>query len=279
MNNLFQLSAQCLRIKDPQEKISFGQEIASQWQNNSLEFAPDFSAVIINNPGAIDKPEIVPLKKLSKRGFRSDKQIAALLHALAHIEMTAVNLSWDSICRYPGMPKSYYQDWINTALDEGRHFLLLQKEMNKLGYDYGDFVAHGELWEMAVKTGHNLMHRMAIVHRVLEARALDVVPISIKQFEEIKLVDTVKALTTIANDEIGHVAAGTKWFRYCCEQEQCDSDKKFFELINHYMSSPPRGPFNEDARIKAGFSEYEMTHLIENDQQYKSKQNMSMKQG
>ncbi|MBF0265509.1 MAG: ferritin-like domain-containing protein [Gammaproteobacteria bacterium] len=270
MNNLFQLSADCLRISDPQEKIVFGQEIASQWQNKVLELDSEASPIVINNPGAIDKPEIVPLKKLSKRGFRSDKQIAALLHALAHIEMTAVNLSWDSICRYPGMPQEYYQDWINTAIDEGKHFLLLQKQMQDLGYDYGDFVAHGELWEMAVKTGENLMHRMAIVHRVLEARALDVVPASIKQFEEIKLKNSVKALTIIANDEVRHVAAGSKWYRYCCQIEQCDPDKKFFQLIKQYMKSPPRGPFNAEARTQAGFSSYELEQLNHNDINFRS---------
>lgn len=268
MNNLFKQSAECLQLDDPQEKIAFGLDIESAWQNNSLEWEEFEAPIIINEPGAIDKPEIVPLKKLSKRGFRSDKQIAALLHALAHIEMTAVNLSWDSICRYPGMPKSYYDDWISTATDEGQHFLLLQKQMQQLGYDYGDFVAHGELWNMAVKTGHNLMHRMAIVHRVLEARALDVVPLSIKQFEEIKLYDAVKTLTVIADDEVRHVAAGTKWFRYCCELEQCDPDEKFFQLIQHYMKTPPRGPFNQEARLKAGFTLHELEQLEFNDNNY-----------
>lgn len=265
MKNLFQLAKRCLQLPDPQEKIALGQEIAAAWQAGQLAWREHPGAIVINQPGRPSRPTIVPPAKLAKRGFGSDKQLGAFFHALAHIELTAVNLSWDSICRYPDMPKAYYQDWIQTALEEGEHFSGLQQQMLILGYQYGDFPAHGELWDMAVKTGHNLMHRMAIVHRVLEARALDVVPFAVNKLAAIGKTDASRLLTRIANDEVGHVSAGTRWYRFLCERQQLDPDQTFFVLIQQYLSSWPRGPFNLSARKQSGFSENELAILQEND--------------
>ncbi len=261
MKNLFQEAEQCLIIADPEAKIAFGMEVVSAWRSNQLEWDCYDSPRIINLPGRLEKPVIVSIKKLKKRGFGSDQQIASLLHALAHIEITAVNLAWDSICRYPGMPEEYYTDWINTAKDEGEHFFALRQQIQQLGFDYGDFPAHGELWNMAILTADNLIHRMAIVHRVLEARALDVIPLAVQKFQTIKAHNIVKVLTVIANDEVNHVAAGTRWYRYCCEKEKIDADATFFQLIKQYMQYYPKGPFNEKARISAGFSNNELTLL------------------
>jgi uncharacterized ferritin-like protein (DUF455 family) len=265
LKNLFQEAENCLKISDPEKKIAYGMEVISLWQSSQLEWDCSQEARIINSPGRLDKPIIVPPRGLKKRGFGSDKQIASLLHALAHIEITAVNLAWDSVCRYPAMPKEFYDDWVSTAKDEGGHFLALRQLIQNLGYDYGDFPAHGELWTMAVLTGDNLMHRMAVVHRVLEARALDIVPHAIKKFESLQALDTAKVLNEIANDEVGHVAAGTRWFHYCCEKEKCDPDTTFFQLVKQYLKSYPRGPFNEQARLSAGFSQNELALLKEYD--------------
>jgi len=269
MKNLFQEAEHCLKISDPQEKIAYGMEVVSDWNATNLEWDCSDSPRIINSPGHLDKPIIVPPNKLKKRGFGSQQQIASLLHALAHIEITAVNLAWDSICRYPGMPQEYYDDWINTAKDEGEHFLALRQQIKLLGYDYGDFPAHAELWNMAIQTADNLMHRMGIVHRVLEARALDVVPFAVQKFQTIKSGDTAKVLIRIANDEVNHVAAGTRWYRYCCEKEKVDPDKTFFKLIKQYLNSYPRGPFNESSRASAGFSKNEITLLKYYDAEHK----------
>ncbi|MFK5894203.1 MAG: ferritin-like domain-containing protein [Pseudomonadota bacterium] len=269
MKNLFQEAEHCLTIADPEAKIAYGMEVVSAWHAVQLEWNSFESPIIINSPGRLDKPIIVAPKKLKKRGFGSEKQIASLLHALAHIEITAVNLAWDSICRYPGMPKEYYNDWIDTAKDEGEHFLALRQQIQLLGFDYGDFPVHGELWNMAVLTGGNLMHRMAIVHRVLEARALDVVPFSVKKFQSINANDTAKVLINIANDEVNHVAAGTRWYHYCCEKEKLDPEVTFFQLIKQYLHSYPRGPFNEPARKLAGFSNDELSLLKQYDAEHK----------
>jgi len=270
MKNLFQEAAICLKLADPEAKIAYGLEVVSAWFDNKLEWDSFEAPIIINSPGQADKPVIVPIKKIKKRGFGSDKQIASLLHALAHIEITAINLAWDSICRYPGMPKEYYNDWVNTAKDEGEHFFDLRQQMQQFGFDYGDFPVHGELWKMAVLTGDKLMHRMAILHRVLEARALDVVPVSVEKFQSINAFDTAKVLINIANDEINHVSAGTRWYHYCCEQEKVNPDTTFFQLIKHYLHFYPKGPFNEDSRKLAGFSDNEIQLLNHYDNEYKN---------
>jgi uncharacterized ferritin-like protein (DUF455 family) len=271
MKNLFQEAESCLKIADPEAKIAYGMEIVSAWKNSQLEWECFDRPLIVNLPGRLEKPLIVPANKVKKRGFGSSKQIASLLHSLAHIEITAVNLAWDSICRYPGMPKEYYDDWVVTAEDEGKHFFALRQQIQLLGFDYGDFPAHSELWDIAVLTSDNLMHRMGIVHRVLEARALDVVPFAVKKFQAIKSSDTAKVLINIGNDEVNHVAAGTRWYHYCCKNEKLDPDVTFFKLIKKYMHFYPKGPFNESSRRSAGFSDNELKLLKQHDVEYKSK--------
>jgi uncharacterized ferritin-like protein (DUF455 family) len=236
-------------------------ELFAAWENGSLEWkdgeAPDLNI----EPGRLERPTLVPPDSVPKRGFGSETRRAALIHALTHIELTAVNLAWDTVYRYRGLPKEYYTDWINTAADESRHFLALRERLRAMGFDYGDFSAHDRLWQYAVDTAHDLMDRMAIVHRVMEARALDVVPQTLERFRAIGDQETASVLTEVANDETTHVGAGTRWFRYSCQEEGVDPDQKFFQLVIQYIGHYPRGPFNYDARRKAGFSENEMELL------------------
>lgn len=279
MKNLYEQAKNCFLMADPDEKLALSLDIVSAWNANLLQWQ-DGDGVFqkplqLDQPGRLDKPELVAINKVKSRGFKSVHQRASLIHALAHIELTAVNLSWDSVYRYRHLPKEYYDDWIKTAGEETRHFYLLRQSLRDMGYDYGDFPAHNELWQMAVNTADDLMARMAIVHRVLEARALDVVPFSVQKFQAIGERKTADSLIIIANDEIGHVNAGSRWFRYCCEREQIDADKMFFTLIKKYLRSSPRGPFNYEARIKAGFSPVEMQELERLDSEYK--QNKSPK--
>lgn len=258
----------CIKINDPLEKITFGEELFALWQNHQLDYKATQSYQI-NLPGRAESPLIVPVQKVAKRGFGSTKQIASLLHALAHIELTAVNLSWDAICRYPSMPQEYYHDWINTAHDEGQHFLLLRQLLKKMDYDYGDFPVHDELWQMAQLTAEDILARMGIVHRVLEARALDILPSAIKKFTDLNYANIVKALEKIANDEIRHVKAGTDWYRFCCQSKELDADSYFFKLIKEYMQQYPKGPFNLKARKSAGFNDNELELLQQYDAEYR----------
>ncbi|MDX2505499.1 MAG: ferritin-like domain-containing protein [Gammaproteobacteria bacterium] len=276
MRNLYQEAKNCFLTADPDEKLEHGLEVVGAWGGALLEWQDGDSLQLepllhLDAPGRLDKPVLVEPNRLKNRGFKSMQQRAALIHALAHIELTAVNLCWDSIYRYRDLPKEYYDDWIKTAGEETQHFYLLRNSLRDMGYDYGDFPAHDELWQMALATADDLMARMAIVHRVLEARALDVVPFSEQKFRAIGDRQTADSLIIIANDEIGHVNAGARWFRYCCEQEQLDPYKMFFQLLKKYLKSTPRGPFNQEARLQAGFSRAEMQELERLDAEYKHK--------
>jgi uncharacterized ferritin-like protein (DUF455 family) len=273
MKNLYQEAENCFLTADTDKKLALSLEIVAFWDAGLLEcqdadpilHKPTFS----HQPGRPDKPVLVAVNKVKNRGFKSIQQRASLIHSLAHIELTAVNLSWDSVYRYRHMPKAYYDDWVKTAKEETQHFYLLCRSLKVLGYEYGDFPAHNELWQMAVETADDLMARMAIVHRVLEARALDVVPFSVGKFRSIGDKQTADALEIIANDEIGHVNSGSYWFRYQCQQQQLDPDKMFFTLMQRYLKSTPKGPFNREARLKAGFSVVELQELERLDKEYK----------
>ena len=212
-------------------------------------------------PGRPEKPVLVIPSTVPKRGVQSIESRIALMHAIAHIEFNAINLAWDAVARFEKMPKDYYCDWARVAYEESIHFELLQGYLSQHGSYYGAFEAHDGLWQMAERTGHDILARMAIVPRVLEARGLDVTPAMIKRFENVNDTDAVNILTRIYQDEIGHVEIGSRWFRYVCEQRTLDSETQFKQLIDEYFSDKLRGPFNIPARISAGFSDNEIQWL------------------
>ena len=159
------------------------------------------------------------------------------------------------------MPGEYYNDWLRVAADEARHFKLLRQRLRDLGQDYGDFDAHNGLWEMAEKTAHDVLVRMALVPRVLEARGLDVTPGMIKRLQQANDTETTAILEIILEEEIPHVAIGSRWFRYCCEARGLAPDRQFEALLMEYMGNGLKGPYNEAARLQAGFNAAEMAFL------------------
>jgi len=261
VKNLFEEAQRCFLLTDPDEKIEATREVAHRYLAGKLDWQSRDTPIQYKAPGRLDKPQIVTPRKAPKRGFNSPLQRARLLHALTHIELTAVNLAWDTIYRFREMPKAYYDDWAQTAIDEANHFIDLRTLMRQLDFDYGDFNVHDEIWNAAVQTSGDIMDRMAVVHRVLEARALDIVPQSIDRFTAIGEHASARALTTIANDEVAHVSAGSRWFRYRCEQEGLDADSTFFKLVKQYTKGYAKGPFNLEIRREAGFSENELSLL------------------
>ncbi len=163
--------------------------------------------------------------------------------------------------RFRGLPAQYYRDWAMIAYEEARHFTWLTLRLAELGHAYGDFDAHNGLWEMAVKTAHSCLARMALVPRVLEARGLDVTPGMIARLRAVGDAATVSILERILSEEIPHVAAGTRWFRWCCARESRDPDQAFAELLTRYVPGGLRGPFNLEARRTAGFDEAELARI------------------
>lgn len=261
MKNLYQEARRCFLLSDPDEKLDVGMEVVRAFQTGGLEWKEGETPEQLIMPGRLDLPLLVSPNELPRRGFGSVTQRAALIHALAHIELTAVNLAWDCIYRYRGMPYEYYQEWVEAAADETKHFRALRSRLRAMGFDYGDFAAHDRLWESAVQTAGDLADRMGIVHRVYEARALDVVPKILDKFQAAGDSKTAAVLTVVANDEVRHVGAGTYWFRYRCEQMGVEPDALFFNLLKKYMGRYPKGPFNRTARSSAGFSDNELALL------------------
>jgi uncharacterized ferritin-like protein (DUF455 family) len=214
-------------------------------------------------PGRPARPLLVPHTRLKPKSMKTVEGRAALLHALAHIELNAIDLAADAVWRFPGMPTAYYRQWTIVAQEEALHFQLLREHLQSLGYDYGSFDAHNGLWEMAEKTRHDLLARLALVPRTLEARGLDASP-PVKA----KLVGAGdhragEILDIILRDEIGHVAVGNHWYRYLCDQRGLDPVATYPVLAERYGAPRLRGPFNFEARRAAGFDEDELRALSE----------------
>ncbi|MCD0502276.1 ferritin-like domain-containing protein [Bordetella petrii] len=212
-------------------------------------------------PGRPDLPELVPPAQVRQRSMQSVEGRAALLHALAHIEFNAVNLALDAVWRYAGMPAAYYLDWLRVAREEAYHFELLNTHLGSLGYAYGDFPAHNGLWEMAEKTRGDLLARLALVPRTLEARGLDASPLIRDKLAGAGDHAGAAILDIILRDEIGHVAIGNHWFRHLCAQRGLDPLDCYAELARQYGAPRLRGPFNLAARRQAGFDEAELQAL------------------
>jgi uncharacterized ferritin-like protein (DUF455 family) len=212
-------------------------------------------------PGRPARPELVPHTQVKQRSMASVEGRAALIHALAHIELNAIDLALDLVWRFTDMPDEFYRQWTGVAQEEALHFQLLRDHLQTLGFGYGDFPAHNALWEMAEKTKHDLLARIALVPRTLEARGLDASP-PIKA----KLVGAGDRragdiLDIILRDEIGHVAVGNHWYRVLCIERDLDPIATYAELAARYGAPRLRGPFNLEARKAAGFTAAELDQL------------------
>lgn len=212
-------------------------------------------------PGRPSHPMLVAPRELPQRSAYTAEGRAALLHSVAHIEANAVNLALDACWRFSGMPEAYYRDWLRVASEEALHFTLLRDHLQAAGYTYGSFAAHDGLWEMARKTVHDVLARMALVPRLLEARGLDVNPLLREKFAAIGDTRSCEILDVILRDEIGHVAVGNHWFNALCAERGLQADAVFAQLLAATRAPAPRPPFNWAARERAGFSAQELARL------------------
>jgi uncharacterized ferritin-like protein (DUF455 family) len=212
-------------------------------------------------PGRPPRPTLVDPVALPRRSPFTTAGRAALLHAIAHIEFNAINLALDALWRFPNLPEAYYRDWLQVAGEEALHFSLLAEHLNSLGHAYGDFDAHDGLWAMTEKTAGDLTARMALVPRTLEARGLDATPPLQKRLAQAGDARAVEILGVILRDEIGHVAIGNRWYRWCCSREGLDPEVHYPVLAARYGAPRLRPPFNTAARAAAGFSAAEIAAL------------------
>ena len=212
-------------------------------------------------PGIPLRPELVPPLALPKRSMRTVEGRAALIHALAHIEFNAINLALDAIWRFDNMPENYYRDWLKVASEEAYHFSLLNAHLQTLGFTYGDFAGHNSLWEMLDRTKDDVLARMALVPRTMEARGLDAIPALRIKLAQAGDAAAAEILDITLQDEVGHVAIGNVWFNWLCEQRNLVPIATFASLCQQYSAPKLKPPFNMEARRQAGFSEAELALL------------------
>lgn len=246
-----------LSCADPHDKALLTLAISESSRVGADEVIEEVGGI----PAQMDKPVLVPPSEVKQRSVHTVEGRAALIHALAHIELNAINLACDLIWRFPGMPDNFYLQWLKVAKEEAFHFTLLRDHLRTLGFEYGDFPAHNSLWEMAEKTKHDILARLALVPRTLEARGLDASPPIKAKLVKAGDVRAGEILDVILRDEIGHVYVGNYWYRYVCAKRGLDHVATYEELAERYRAPKLRGPFNIDARRMAGFDEIELERL------------------
>lgn len=261
-NSLFDRVYDCLMMTQPADKTSCAHNICGQWSKGELGLHAEQPPVHIDIPGRPEQPVLVHPRDVPKRGFNSEPARIRLAHAITHIEFNAINLALDAVYRFRDMPQQYYSDWLCVADEEATHFTLLNEYLNLKGASYGDYAAHNGLWEMAVKSEHDVLLRMALVPRVLEARGLDVTPGMIDKLNVAGDRVLVEILKVIYRDEIGHVQIGSHWFNEICRQRSISPHVTFDKLLDEYMEDAVFGPFDKVIRAQAGFSSQEIKDLM-----------------
>ncbi len=259
MESLFPRLAEALAACEIGAKIELTAALAADWQAGRLDWR-DTEPVALSC-GRPAKPKLLPHKDVPKRNPGTPEGRARLLHAIVHIEFSAINLALDHAARFRELPQAYYADWIGVAAEEAEHFELLRARLQTLGFDYGDFPAHAGLWEMAEKTAGDPLARMALVPRLLEARGLDATPPIQRKLEQAGDHASARVLDIILRDEIGHVGLGSRWFRHLCAERGLPPEKTYLDLLSRYQAPWPHGRMNESARLAAGFSVDELAAL------------------
>jgi len=250
-----------LRAASPTEKAALALSLRAQWEKAEKKNCVS-SATLGDHPGRPKKPDLVLPSEVPRRRLGSSDGRAALLHAISHIELNAIDLAADMIARFAGHPligaklqSDFIEDWSRVCAEEAKHFNLLSERLKALGATYGDFPAHNGLWDAAFKTRQNIAARLAIAPMVLEARGLDVTPGMIKKLTRIGDMKSVAVLKVIYEDEIGHVKIGAKWFQRIAECQGESPRPYFHKLVKNYFSGHIKPPFNVQARTLAGLTE------------------------
>ena len=253
--SIFDFAVEILSNIDVDQKVYLTHLAKEKWFADKLTL--DFGPPPPDRPGRPTRPKLLLPKNMPRR--RNAKARAAriaMLHAIAHIELNAIDLAWDLIARFgANMPRNFIDDWVKVADDEARHFTLLNKRLEEFQSHYGDLPAHDGLWQSAENTAHDLLARLAIVPLVLEARGLDVTPSIIKKFKAANDQQSVVALQIIYIEEIEHVRAGQKWFTYACGLQGIKPEETYQKYVKKYFSGGLIPPFNVDARYQAGLTE------------------------
>jgi len=257
---------QALSLCNPEDKCRATHELRAM--ADSLDWGTAERIVAPANgvlPGRPDQPPLVPATEVPRRSPFTDEGLAAMAHAIAHIEFNAINLALDAVWRFEGMPEAFYRDWLRVADEEAHHFALLNAALQDMGWRYGDFPAHDGLWSMCLKTQDDITARMALVPRTLEARGLDATPLiqaKLRQVGSPAALRLVSILDVILREEIGHVAIGNRWYGHLCQQQGIEPLAHYRQLSRTHTAPRLRPPLNNSARLAAGFSQVELDYLL-----------------
>lgn len=256
--SLREMAVEVLSTADPKAKTALSRSHALRWQQaradgDTIEVG---IAAPPDMPARPDTPELLAPRDVPHRKPGTEAGRIAMLHAIAHIELNAVDLHWDLIARFPQdhFPLGFFDDWVKAADEESKHFNLVSGCLEARGSFYGALPAHAGMWTAATDTMTDIMGRLAVVPMVLEARGLDVTPGMIKLFKQAKDTAAVDALEVIYSEEVAHVAYGSKWFHFLCGRRALDPTPTFHELVRRYFHSPFKPPFNEEKRAEAGIA-------------------------
>lgn len=243
-----------LLAAEPYDKVRTARAAARAWRSGRLERA--FDVAMPDRPARPARPELMPASHMPKRGKGgSERGRIAMLHALAHIEFGAIDLAFDVAGRFGAdFPAAFVDDWFGVGADEAMHFVLLDRRLKSLGSGYGALPAHDGLWEAAEATAADPLARLAVVPTVLEARGLDVTPATVAALERAGDPRSAAILQRIYRDEIRHVAAGMRWFRFACESRSETPVDTWKRLVRQHFRGELKPPFNDSARDEAGLS-------------------------
>lgn len=259
--DLREAALEALRIADPAAKAAAARALAPDPEDPPVFDTARVFAVEGPLPGRPPRPRLVAPADVPRRTPFTHAGRAALLHSVAHIEFNAINLALDAVWRFPAMPQAFYRDWLRVAAEEALHFTLLAEHLATLGHAYGDFDAHDGLWTMAEKTAHDVLARMALVPRTLEARGLDATPPMQARLARAGDRRAVEILAVILRDEVGHVAIGNRWYAWLCAREGLDPLAHYPVLAARHGAPRLKPPFNLPAREAAGFTAAELAAL------------------
>lgn len=264
MPSVFDFAEKVLQCGERETVLRLTNEAWQLCEKNELSFESENDAKDIALVCFPQKPILLPPREMPKRKFHTQEGLAAFFHAIAHVEFVAIYLAWDILYRFRNLPEDFYRDWLRVADEEAQHFALLQNKLQAFGKNYGDLPAHSGLWDLAQFTADDLLKRLALVPRNMEAHGLDVTPPLIEKFKQLGDENAVAILTRILTDEVGHVALGSKWFKWLCEQRNLDIESTYQSLLLNYYAEKGgslKGDFNHEMRLKAGFSENELAWL------------------
>ncbi|MCW4114654.1 ferritin-like domain-containing protein [Aurantimonas sp. MSK8Z-1] len=245
-----------LAAADLDRKTAITDEACRRWFGRRIGLHAPQDPPLPTRPGRPDKPELVSPRTVSRRSVHTEAGRIALIHALAHIELNAIDLALDIVARFAteAVPRSFFDGWMTVALEESKHFKLLSRRLGALGSSYGALPAHDGLWQAVEATSHDLSARLAIVPLILEARGLDVTPSLLERLQTVGDADTAAILDIIYRDEKKHVAIGAKWFRFLCAREGRNPAVRFQALVRECFRGDVKAPFNDRARAEAGLT-------------------------